>query len=46
MQFISAFLDIREVADSRWKNADVSRTQGVGQVIYILFETSLGRVYL
>ena len=44
MQFISVFLDIAKFADFRWKNADVSRTQGVCHVIYIFFGSSLGKV--
>ena len=46
MQSISVFLDIAKFADFRWKNADVSRTQGVCHVIYIFFESSLGKVQL
>ena len=42
MQAIYVFLDITKVADFRRKNADVSRTQGVCYVIYILFRSSLG----
>ena len=37
MQSTSVFLDITKVADFRWKNADVSITQGVFHVIYIFF---------
>ena len=37
MQTISAFLDIAKFADFRWKNADVSRTQGMCHVIHIFF---------
>ena len=37
MQSIFVFLDITKFADFWWKNADVSRTQGVCQVIYIIF---------
>ena len=44
MQSISVFLDITEFADFLWKNADVSRTQGVCHVIHIFFGSSLGRV--
>ena len=36
MQSISVFLDITKFADFQWKNADVSRTQGVCR------ESSLG----
>ena len=41
---LSLFLDIAKFADFRQKNADVSRTQGVCHVIYILFGSSLGKV--
>ena len=33
-----------DVTDSRWKNADVKRTQGVCHVIYIYIGSSLGNV--
>ena len=46
MQSIYVFLDIRNAANFRWKNADASRTQVVSHVIYIFFGSSLGRVYL
>ena len=35
---------IRKFADLPWKNADVSRTQGLCHVIYIFFASSLGKV--
>ena len=38
MQSVSAFLDMKEVANFWWKNADVSKTQGVCRVIYTFFE--------
>ena len=44
MQFMSVFLDITKFADFRWKNADVTRTQGMYHVIHIFFESSLGKV--
>ena len=46
MQSVSVFLDNQQTtfADSRWKNADVSRTQGVCHVICIFFGSSLGKV--
>ena len=44
MQSVAVFLDITEVADFRWKNVDVSRTQEVCQVIYIFAGPSLGKV--
>ena len=37
MQSLSAFFDIAKVADFHWKNADVSRTQGVCHVIYVFW---------
>ena len=43
MQFISLFLDITKGADFWWRNADVNRTQGVCQVLYMLFGSSLGK---
>ena len=44
MQSVSVFLGIDKVADIRWKNADVRRTQGVYHVIYIFSGFSLGKV--
>ena len=44
MQSISVFLDIAKVADFLWKNANISRTQGVCHVIHILSGSSLGKV--
>ena len=32
-----------KVADFLWKNPDVSRTQGLYHVIYILFRSPLGK---
>ena len=43
MQSRAVFLDIAKVADFRWKNADVSRTQNVCHVIYFFFGSSLGK---
>ena len=43
MQSISIFLDVTKVADLWWKNTDISRTQGVCNVFYILPESSLVR---
>ena len=40
----SVFLDIEKFADFRWKNADVSRAQGMCHVIHILFGSSLGKI--
>ena len=44
MQSIPVFPDMTKVADFRWKNADVSRTQKVYHVIYLFFGSSLGKV--
>ena len=45
MESLSAFLDIAKFADFRLKkNTDVSRTQGVCNVIFIVFGSSLGKV--
>ena len=44
MQCISVFFDIRKVADFWWKNADVSRTQGVCHEIYMFLGSSSGKV--
>ena len=41
---ISVFIDIAKFADSRGKNADVSRNQGVCHVIHIFFGSSLRKV--
>ena len=46
MKSTSVFLDITKVADFWWKNADVSRIDGVHHVIYIFFWSSLGKVQL
>ena len=35
-----------KVANFRWKNADVSKTQGICHVIYMFFESSLNKVWL
>ena len=43
---IAVFLDIAKFVDFRWKNADVSRTQGVCHVIHIFFGSPLAKVYL
>ena len=41
---LSIFPDIAKFADFRWKNADISRTQGVCHVIYIFLGSSLSKV--
>ena len=44
MQFIHVFLDIEKFADSQWKIADISGTQGVCHVIHIFFGSFSGRL--
>ena len=44
MQSIVAFPDVLKIADSRWKNADISRIQGACHVIYVFYGSSLGNV--
>ena len=44
MQFISVFLDIAKLADFQWKNADVSKTQGLCHAINVFFGSSLVKV--
>ena len=44
MQSKSVFLDVAEFASFRWKYADISRTQGVCHVIYMFFESALGKL--
>ena len=44
MQSISVFLDRAKFTDFQWKNADVSRLEGVCHVIHIFFESPLGKV--
>ena len=43
MQSISVFRDTAKLADFRWENADISRTQEVYHVIYIFPGSSLGK---
>ena len=38
------FPDITKIADFQWKNADVSRTQVICNVIYVFFTSSFGKV--
>ena len=45
MHSIFVFLDLAKFADFRWKNGDVSRTQGVCHVIHIHFGPSVDKVY-
>ena len=44
MKSTSVFLDVAKFADFQWKNADVSRTQGVCHMIHISFGSSLCKV--
>ena len=46
MQSIFVFLDIKKVADLRWKNVDASRIQVVCQMIWFIYfcRSSLGKV--
>ena len=39
---ISVFIDAAKFADFWWKNADVSRTQGVCRMIRVFFGSFLG----
>ena len=41
---ISVFLNIIKVYDFHRKNADISRTQGVCHVIYMLYKSFSGKV--
>ena len=42
--FISVFLDIAKFADFGWKNANISRTQGVCHMIHIFCWSFLVKV--
>ena len=44
LQSASVFPEKAKFADFRWKNTDVSRTQGVWHVLHIFFGSSLGKV--
>ena len=44
MQSVPLFPDITKITDCQWKNADVSRTQGVCHVIDVFFGLLLGKV--
>ena len=44
MQSISVFSNIANFVNIRFKNAAVSRTQEVCQVIHIFFGSSLGKI--
>ena len=43
MQSIPVFPDVTKIADFQWKNADVSRTQGVCHVTFVFFWSPLGK---
>ena len=45
MQFVFVSPDVTKFSDFQRKNADVNRTQEVRQVVYMLFEFSLGLWY-
>ena len=44
MEFIAVYFDIAKFTDFRWKNADISITQEMRDVIHIFFGSSLGKV--
>ena len=44
MQSISALSDVIKVDDFCWKYADISRTQGVCNMIYMSIVSYLGKV--
>ena len=44
MESVSVFLGIAKCVVFRYKNATVSRTEGVCNVIHIVFGSSLGKV--
>ena len=44
MQSVPVFSDILKIAGFRWKNADVSRAQGVCHMIYVFCGSYLGKV--
>ena len=44
MQAIPVFSDMLKIRDFRWKNAHVSKTEGVCHVIYVFFGSSLGKL--
>ena len=44
MQSLPVFPDTLKIADFRGKNVDFSRNQRVCHVIYVLFQSSLGKV--
>ena len=46
MQSMSIFLNITKFAGFWWKKTDVSRTQDLCYLIYILFGSSLDKVEL
>ena len=44
IQSMPVFLDTTKVADFQWKNIDVSRSQGVCHVVYMVFGSSFGKI--
>ena len=44
MEFIAVCFDIAKFTDFRWKNADISITQEMCDVIHIFSGSSLGKV--
>ena len=44
IQSVSVFLDTAKFGGFRWKNADVSKTQGVCHMIHLFFGSPLGKV--
>ena len=44
MQSIFVFFDITKIADFWGENADLSRTLGVCDMIYMFFTSSLGKI--
>ena len=46
MQFLNVFPDLIKIASYCWKNDDVNKIQRIFHVVYIFFESSLGKVEL
>ena len=44
MQSMSVFLDMTKIGNFCWKNADISRNQGLCHVTYMIFGSCLGNV--
>ena len=45
MQSISVFIEIAKFTNFQWKNAYVSRTQGIYHMIHIFFGSPLGKIW-